>query len=43
MIVTVTYWMDMVEVKIEDGGYTGTFCYDQYWNQISAIEIFNPP
>ena len=42
MIITWIYWPDMVELKVEDGGYTGRFWFDYELNYLHAIETFNP-
>ena len=48
MIITITYQMDvdgelMVVIKIEDGGYEGTFWCDRHLNCLRAIQLYNPP
>ena len=48
MIITITYQMDvdgelMVVIRIEDGGYEGTFWCDRHINFLRAIQLYNPP
>ena len=43
MIITITYWPDCMEFKVEEGGYVGTFWFDYNQNYLRAIEVYNPP